>query len=72
MQVIAQVVHRASRYTLLGANVLLEAVISAVCLAAVAEYSLGVIRSFISRFLNFWLEGQASRYCLEGGYGRVI
>ena len=41
MQVIAQVVHRTSRYTLLGANVLLEAVIGAVLLAAVAEYSLG-------------------------------
>jgi hypothetical protein len=60
MQVIAQVVHRTSRYTLLGANVLLEGVIGAVLLAAVAEYSLGVVCSFISGFLNFWLEGQAS------------
>ena len=67
MQVIAQVVHRASRYTLLGANVLLEAVISAVCLAAVAEYSLGNVCSFISDILNLWLDGRASRYCLERG-----
>jgi hypothetical protein len=43
MQVIAQVVHRTSRYTLLGANVLLEAVIRAVLLATVAEYSLELV-----------------------------